>query len=445
MYDGTRIRQMRPTPMPLLGGILQRSHSPLHNHNVCSNGLESEGVPPIVHDVLRSSGEPLDYTTRAFMEPRFGHDFSNVRVHTDERAATSARAIQAVSYTAGSHLVFDKGAYSPSTGSGRMLLGHELAHSIQQSAFDAPGFNDQVLRFPRVRASVPDLSSSYLRIGSAHTPAELEAAHIGRNIQSITSSHNFTSSGPLIQRQAEQRPAQISRPEDFGITLVVVDHGATGVVGAARSRLDEVYRSLQPANLRQLQSSGVTRVEMHIIPYDQKLVDLSEFADLRGVVTPDGRRRYDDLRGVGGRRTGSTIRYAVAEENLSGSRHGHGWAIGLGIVGGLAVGAGGAALGVELGQRAQGGSSGSGGLIGGIVGGVVGAAVGGIGLGLLGNLADEPNGGGYARDFTASHEGTHTVEQFALTPTQRTTLQALYNARKAANGPWLAPADFTSS
>jgi len=39
------------------------------------------GVPPIVHDVLSSSGQPLDAGTRKFMEPRFGHDFSQVRVH----------------------------------------------------------------------------------------------------------------------------------------------------------------------------------------------------------------------------------------------------------------------------------------------------------------------------------------------------------------------------
>src|SRR5712692_5063517 len=56
-------------------------------------------VPPIVYEVLRSPGQPLDPATRAFMEPRFGHDFSRVRVHTDARAATSARALGAEAYT----------------------------------------------------------------------------------------------------------------------------------------------------------------------------------------------------------------------------------------------------------------------------------------------------------------------------------------------------------
>src|SRR5208283_3886724 len=55
-----------------------------------ATGSGPETVPPIVHEVLRSRGQPLDQGTRAFMEPRFGHDFSKVRVHTDARAAESA-------------------------------------------------------------------------------------------------------------------------------------------------------------------------------------------------------------------------------------------------------------------------------------------------------------------------------------------------------------------
>src|SRR2546430_4522328 len=64
---------------------------------------ESE-VPPIVHEVLRSPGQPLDRETRAFMEPRFGHDFSNVRVHTDAKAAESACAVSALAYTVGADI-----------------------------------------------------------------------------------------------------------------------------------------------------------------------------------------------------------------------------------------------------------------------------------------------------------------------------------------------------
>jgi hypothetical protein len=63
-------------------------------------------APPIVHDVLGSPGRPLDACARSFFEPRFARDFSRVRVHTDERAAESARAVNAAAYTAGRNSVF---------------------------------------------------------------------------------------------------------------------------------------------------------------------------------------------------------------------------------------------------------------------------------------------------------------------------------------------------
>lgn len=89
-------------------------------------------VPPIVHDVLGSSGRPLDDSTRLFFEPRFGHDFRNVRVHTDTRSTQSARAVGALAYTVGSDIVFEQGQYVPGNEAGKKLLAHELAHVVQQ-------------------------------------------------------------------------------------------------------------------------------------------------------------------------------------------------------------------------------------------------------------------------------------------------------------------------
>jgi hypothetical protein len=86
-----------------------------------------------VHEVLRSPGQPLDAATRAYFEPRFGQDFSQVRVHTDARAAESARAVNALAYTAGRNVVFAAGQYSPNSNAGQQLIAHELAHVLQQS------------------------------------------------------------------------------------------------------------------------------------------------------------------------------------------------------------------------------------------------------------------------------------------------------------------------
>jgi Domain of unknown function (DUF4157) len=95
------------------------------------------GAPAIVHDVLRSPGQPLDKATRAYFEPRFGQDFSRVRVHTGASAEQSAREVNALAYTVGRNIVFDAGRLAPGTHEGRRLIAHELAHVVQQTSATA--------------------------------------------------------------------------------------------------------------------------------------------------------------------------------------------------------------------------------------------------------------------------------------------------------------------
>jgi Domain of unknown function (DUF4157) len=91
------------------------------------------GHPPSsVHEALRSPGQPLDPATRGLMEPRFGRDFSGVRVHTDSAAAQSAREVNAHAYTVGHNVVFGSGQFAPRTNEGQKLLAHELTHVLQQ-------------------------------------------------------------------------------------------------------------------------------------------------------------------------------------------------------------------------------------------------------------------------------------------------------------------------
>jgi hypothetical protein len=89
-------------------------------------------VPPSVQRVLRKTGQPLDSDTRERMETRLGHDFSNVRVHTDRAAADSARTLSAKAYAVGQDLVFGDRQYEVGTHSGQRLIAHELAHVAQQ-------------------------------------------------------------------------------------------------------------------------------------------------------------------------------------------------------------------------------------------------------------------------------------------------------------------------
>jgi hypothetical protein len=86
-----------------------------------------------VHEIIRSPGRPLNPATRAFMESCFGHDFSQVRVHSDARAAELARTVNARAFTVGRDVVFGAGQYAPGTNKGRKLLAHELTHVVRQA------------------------------------------------------------------------------------------------------------------------------------------------------------------------------------------------------------------------------------------------------------------------------------------------------------------------
>jgi Domain of unknown function (DUF4157) len=103
-----------------------------------ANAEPIDEVPQVVHQELRSSGQPLDPASRAFFEARFGDDFSSVRIHQDAKAGESARAVNAMAYTVNNDVVFEVGRYAPNTREGRRLLAHELTHVVQQRSA-APG------------------------------------------------------------------------------------------------------------------------------------------------------------------------------------------------------------------------------------------------------------------------------------------------------------------
>jgi outer membrane protein OmpA-like peptidoglycan-associated protein len=81
---------------------------------------------------IEGSGQPLAESTRSFFEPRFGSDFSNVRVHKDSYGGRLAEALQAKAFTVGSDIIFGAGQFTPETPAGKHLLAHELVHVVQQ-------------------------------------------------------------------------------------------------------------------------------------------------------------------------------------------------------------------------------------------------------------------------------------------------------------------------
>ena len=102
-----------------------------------------QGAPPsfapkpqaasVAHHATASGGKALDTQTQRQMGPRFGHDFSQVRIHTDTHAAESARALGANAYAVGNNIVFGPGHYAPGTREGDRLLAHEMTHVVQQA------------------------------------------------------------------------------------------------------------------------------------------------------------------------------------------------------------------------------------------------------------------------------------------------------------------------
>ena len=122
---------------------LQPRHGEESPHRLTQS--ESPGdtyISPNVEKAIQSlptHGQSLPKSVRSFMEQRFDHDFSRVRVHTDAAADASARSVRAIAYTVGHQIVFRAGTFAPETTDGRRLLAHELAHVVQQTGRSDPG------------------------------------------------------------------------------------------------------------------------------------------------------------------------------------------------------------------------------------------------------------------------------------------------------------------
>jgi len=105
-----------------------------------------DAVDPALADAAAATaapGRPLSAFERSQFEPRFGRDFSAVRLHDDPRAHAAAEAVDAHAYTLGQHIAFAQGAYAPQTPAGRRLLAHELTHTVQQAKASAPTLQRQ--------------------------------------------------------------------------------------------------------------------------------------------------------------------------------------------------------------------------------------------------------------------------------------------------------------
>jgi len=173
--------------------------APVLTRRSAGSTANSQGtVPASVHQVLRSNGERLTPSVRAHFEPRFGHDFSRVRVHRESAAADSARAVNAHAYTVGNHLVFGNGKYAPETFTGRELLAHELAHVVQQSTASS-----HILQRATIRQGAISISIDYS--GLTILPAAQRADRIVSMITAFTGTAPASAQETAIRGLAQAR------------------------------------------------------------------------------------------------------------------------------------------------------------------------------------------------------------------------------------------------
>jgi hypothetical protein len=198
-------------------GMLQRS---------ATNAAPVGEVPPIVHEVLRSPGRPLDAATLAYMEPRFGHDFSGVHIHSDSQAAKSARAVNALAYTVGRDVVFGAQRYAPTTNAGRRLLAHELTHVVQQG----------------------DNPASLQRKLTVNTPGDAAEHEADRLADAIVSSsvqknevHPRISATPSIQRTCSDGRCDdcVGGRHDFWVTVFFRRRATAATMANLRTQIND--------------------------------------------------------------------------------------------------------------------------------------------------------------------------------------------------------------
>lgn len=240
------------------------SGAQLQTGQVQAGGSGEMAAPAVAHEVLQSPGQPLPASAREFMEPRFGHDFSQVRVHTGSEAASAARAVRAQAYTSGNDIVFGSGAYAPATRGGRQLLAHELAHVVQQastpgvmqrkttteSPVDKPQRDpeeEKVLRAAdRARSNPKDGTVMFL--SAAEIVYRLVHSHLA-SYEGLISGVGYSEAVKGVSVEASENSVSITVGQDFvlGTTDTELNKQVTELQSAIQSKAQGLDRKQAPA------------------------------------------------------------------------------------------------------------------------------------------------------------------------------------------------------
>ena len=203
-------------------------------HHGVRGSAGTEALTP-VNELLQSPGKPLGPSSRAFFEPRFGRDFSRVRVHVDERAARSAQSVGALAYTVGPHIAFAAGQFAPGSDHGRHLLAHELVHTIQQG-------HSNIRRCPSAtQQGVAGLVTKPEEFGNEEAAAPIEVADLSQE---------------TIQRSATWKGATVH--EDVNAAEMPFEHDASPITWQLLNgtKLETIQDAEDAINVPAVMTSG---------------------------------------------------------------------------------------------------------------------------------------------------------------------------------------------
>ncbi len=244
------------------------------------SNLSSEVTPEIAANISAlkgSDGHPLPKTVRDFFEPRFGYDFSQVRIHADTKAVDSARELNAYAYTVGQNVVFGPGEYAPGTTKGKKLLAHELTHTIQQGANKSIQKKLTISNVPGIiiQCAIPtSINDVTMTKASTVNDSSLEsnADAVQENIPSIQKVIHVSNNTNVIQRRRIPTHADITRLVS-GTNLPANRSGLARLVRHSMAQLN--IRTQRPA-VRERARGALSSTQFSALPRWQQDLRLAQ-------------------------------------------------------------------------------------------------------------------------------------------------------------------------
>lgn len=247
-----------PTKSAPTGAVIQRRCAECEQEGKGPNVQRKEGSAAAPHitssisagiSALKGVGSPLPASSRAFFEPRFGANLSNVRVHTGSQAADTAGAINARAFTVGHDIAFNAGQYAPHSQEGQRLLAHELTHVIQQGA----GGRTEVQRQAEDESTRSTITKGYVA-GLSDKEIHLQISAVVRQVRIVdTRSAEYSALLENLALLLQERASRSTKkpPVSSALMQMMVDWHAAGL-------LDPPYR---PADIPEIPPLPVTQAQ----------------------------------------------------------------------------------------------------------------------------------------------------------------------------------------